>query len=213
MERSTLKYTAAADECGTGDDVMNTRCFAVSVQRPLMTIFTMFFMPLALTSCNGGNPTSTDVTRNKTYWGGYQPDCEYIVQQDVFVLSVSGGQAQLYAPEQDTHSESATGEKYTVPSLEEYRRDPPKRSYILGILPKGSPIRIDKFELYSFSEDTQLYIHARPTEGQFKGKDVEIQGLSVQTGDGLARSPMPEYLKKGDGSAARNKSTTLPVQE
>jgi len=156
---------------------------------------------LALSACMKGESTSTDVTTDKKYWGGFEPGHVYALQQDLIMLSVDGRQAHLFVPGQNPGWELASGEKCMVPSVEEYRAAPHQRSYVAGLLPKGVRIRVVKLVLYSFSEDTQLEIHAQPTEGPFGGRDVEIQSLGAGVGDHLALSPRAECLKAAEGAA------------
>lgn len=154
----------------------------------------------AATGCghygSSGYPKWKDVTSDKSYWGGYPPGSELITQQDLYILSITGGQPVLLEPGlKSTGMWLANYTEVESPQLSDYRASPAKWPYLIGILPKGSRIRIQKLEMHYTTETYDLEVHAVVLSGDFKGKDVEIRRISLAPGEGPALAPNSEFLK------------------
>ena len=138
---------------------MKARCVHFSPWHSVRAIhFSLLLMAAGIVaSCGGsGENTTEDITGNRIL-------SEYVIQQDVFILSIKGAQAELFVPEQkNTGIVFASGEKVEAPSIAQYQQTPTKWPYLIGVLPKGSHIRVQKFELlHSFEYSKQLSSRGR----------------------------------------------------
>ncbi|MCL2646729.1 MAG: hypothetical protein FWD61_06955 [Phycisphaerales bacterium] len=123
----------------------------------------------------------TDVTTDRTEWGGYEPGQEYRLKTEVFLRKNGDGSsggilvapASLIAPNpniKDNNPPPAT--------VTEYRADPAKWPWYIDVIPAGTRIRVSHIRRWNTMTNSEITIFADIIDGDIRQNDVGIRGLS-----------------------------------
>jgi hypothetical protein len=166
------------------------KCFAVALICLLLCVVINFG------GCTGDRTTTTDVTADSRYWGGYKPNTQLVVQRDIFVLVIRDWPGFLCQPNEVPGISSATQQATRLPSTDAYKKGIADAPFVVGVLGKNSRIRVTAIRFFNSTTFYQLQIFAEVSDGDFKGKQIRIDTISkVAAGGGIALWPDPEWLK------------------
>lgn len=140
-------------------------------------------MPACQVSPGSGHLGGWDFASNKKpeLWGQYNADRVYRLQRDVFLMDT---------PERTNGPALVPGTEWSVPpstfrgptGTAEYQANPKNFRWVLGIVTAGTRLRAKtlrgKGNLRD-SEETIYYVRARLLDGEFRGKEVDLQALSL----------------------------------
>ncbi|MEK7635076.1 MAG: hypothetical protein AAB446_01435 [Patescibacteria group bacterium] len=166
-----------------------------------------------------GFSVKRDVSLSKNLWGGYEYQKEYVLEQDVFLMSLdklsgTAGERLAIVPEKSFHGRSFARMNSSPNTIAEYKQNPEKASKIIltdgsfypievkGILKKGTRFQTYKLEEhYQYSLfgydllDKNLYYYVKIIDGEFAGAIATIEDISFHyEEDGIFKYEPEELL-------------------
>lgn len=123
-------------------------------------------------------------------WAAYRAQGLYEVQRDVFLLDVpdrTNGLALVPGMESEVPPRTFRGPT----AIEDYRADPKRWLWVGGIVPAGTRLRAEVLRGKGNLRDpdgTVYYVRARLLDGEFRGRLVDLQALSLYAADADPKS-------------------------
>ena len=114
-------------------------------------------------------------------WAGFDPDGIYVLQQDVFLLSIperTNGLALLPDIDADLPPRTVRGPA----AISEYQSSPKRWRTVAGIAEKGTRMRATRLRAKGnlrAPNMTRVYVKAQIMAGPHQGKVVDLQALSL----------------------------------
>lgn len=146
------------------------------------------FLLLSAAACQVSSPGlgwDRNVSDRPEAWGAYQPEGVYVLQRDVFLLDV---------PERTNGPGLVPGMEWDLPpgtfrgptGVADYQAAPSQYRGIIGIVAADTRLRVETLRAKGNLRDsraTRHYVKAKVLDGEFQGRTVDLQAVSVYRGD------------------------------
>lgn len=149
-------------------------------------------VPLAFKALIIGFHSTDDATLNADLWGGYEPDSEYVLVDDVFLQRASGGMAgKRYVLLAEGSLRLGIRHESAPETIESYEANPKEAAreagipsrWVIGIVREGTKLRLVQLEHHKgwsafFGSVATLTPYAEILEGEFAGEKVDLTNIS-----------------------------------
>ncbi len=143
-----------------------------------------------------------DVSDRADRWGAFRPQAVYRLERDVFLLDVpdrTNGPALVPGMEQDVQPGTFRGPT----AVQEYQAAPHLFRGVIGIVTEGTRLRAEALRAKGNLLDPNVtlhYVQGRLMDGEFRGKVVDLQAVSVywvdpDGGPEMLRGPNEDLLR------------------